>query len=141
MLFLLAPSVSLVQCFLITSEFIGLFQPDVATLAERRSRRCEVPTVFIKIASLASALICLLLKVQTLFILPGSSLLAPESPRGSGLAMACVVLQVIDQINVHSGNRGPCGGPGRSKRKVNVCKDDCLNTEIFLSQEELGKGG
>lgn len=121
-LFLLACSVLLVQCFPITSVFIGLFQPNVATLVELRSRSCEVPMVFIKIASLACALICLLLKVQTLLVLPGSSLLAPEYPCGSGLATVCVALQVVDQINVHRASWGPCGGPGRNKRKVDVCQ-------------------
>lgn len=59
-LFFLARSVSFVQCFLITSVFIGLLQPNLATLAELRSHRCEVPMVFMKIASLVCALICLL---------------------------------------------------------------------------------
>lgn len=122
MLFLLTPSVSLVQCFLITFVFIGLFQPNLATLDERRSRSCEVPMAFIKIAGLACALICLLLKVQTLLILPGSGLLAPEYPRDSGLATARVILQVMDQIKVHRGSWGHCGDPGRNKRKVDICQ-------------------
>lgn len=120
-LFFLPRSVSFVQCVLITSVFIGLLQPNLATLAELRSHSCEVPVVFMKVASLVCALICLLLKMQTLLILPGSSLLAPEYPRGSGLVTACVIFQVIDQINVHRGSWGPCGGPGKNKKKVDVC--------------------
>lgn len=113
-LFLPSP-VPLVQHFLITSVFIGLFQTNLAALPQLGSHSCEVPMVFIKITVLACAVVCLWWRWKHAC----SACQQSECPQGSGHSVP--VWQVRKQGKVHRRSWGPFGGSARKKREVDVC--------------------
>lgn len=73
-IFLLS-AVPLIQHFLITSVFIGLFEAKLAALPELGSHSCQVPMVFIKIPAFKGMCCGVpLVEVGAFLALPASSL-------------------------------------------------------------------
>lgn len=108
-------SCPLVQHFLITSVFIGLFQANLAAVPELGSHSCEVPMVFIKITVLARAVVCLWWRWKhRLFCLP-----ALWVPAWLWAQCACLASQETSEGSQK--NWGPFGGPARKKREVDAC--------------------